>query len=148
MNIFLINRDQGEWLNLVLIPGSLTVHSENTAAGFVCAQDRSSRTERLQMGVEICFVVVTMFVHLHWAVLQLCLGGFRDNHNQNASGPISSAGPREERQGKSLQPHGPRSWGCGLRASHDQGGQALAVHPVGPWFTPKNPSFTRSIPCL
>lgn len=65
MNIFLINTDQGEWLNLVLIPGSLTVHLENTAAGFVCAQDRSPHTERLQMGVDISFVAVTMFVHLH-----------------------------------------------------------------------------------
>lgn len=57
--------DQGEWLHLVLIPGSLTVHLKNTAAGFVRVQDRSPHTDRLQMGVEISFVVVTMFVHLH-----------------------------------------------------------------------------------
>lgn len=58
--------DQGEWLNLVLlIPGSLAVHLKNTAAGFVCAQDCFPHTERLRMDVEISFVVVTMFVHLH-----------------------------------------------------------------------------------
>lgn len=46
MNIFLITSDQGEWLNLFFpIPSSRTVHLKNTAAGFVCAQDRSSHTE-------------------------------------------------------------------------------------------------------
>lgn len=66
MSIFLINIDQGEWLNLVLlIPGSLAVHLKNTAAGFVCVQDGSPHPERLRMDVEISFVVVTMFMHLH-----------------------------------------------------------------------------------
>ena len=66
MNIFLINMDQGEWLNLVLlIPGSLTVRLKNTAVGFVCAQVRSPHTERFRMDAEISFVVVTMFVLLH-----------------------------------------------------------------------------------
>lgn len=72
MNIFLIHMVQGEWLNLVpLIPGSLAVRFKNTAARFVCAQDRSPHTERLRVAVALSFVVVTMFVHLHGAVPQV-----------------------------------------------------------------------------
>lgn len=71
MNVFLITSDQGEWLNLCLpIPSSLTVHLKNTAAGFVCAQDRSPHTEAQNgCGDLICWL--TMSMHLHWAVLQV-----------------------------------------------------------------------------
>lgn len=62
---------QGEWLNLALIPGSLVVLLQNTAARFVCAQDRSPRTEKLRVDVALSFVVVTMFVHLHRAAPQV-----------------------------------------------------------------------------
>lgn len=65
MNIFLINMAQGEWVNLVLlIPGSLEVHLKDTAASFVCAQDRSPHRQDPK-GWGALFVVVTMFVHLH-----------------------------------------------------------------------------------
>lgn len=71
VNIFLINMVRGERLNLVpLIPGSLASRLKDTAARFVCAQT-ALPAQRLRVEVALSFVVGTMSVHLHGAVLQV-----------------------------------------------------------------------------